>query len=54
MASGLIADWAGFAALMAVSASFYGLAFLLSLAMIEPRASESQPVGAPLEDKAPA
>ena len=54
MVSGLIADWAGFAVLMIVSACFYGLALLLSFAMIEPRASESWQVRAISEEKAPA
>ena len=38
---GLIADWAGFAVLMIVSARFYGLSLLLSFVMIEPRAAGS-------------
>jgi MFS family permease len=54
MASGLIADWAGFTVLMIVSACFYGLTLLLSFAMIEPRASESSHVQALSEEKAPA
>ena len=37
LASGLIVDWAGFSVLMAMSAGFYGLAFVLALAMPEPR-----------------
>jgi MFS family permease len=37
LASGLLVDWAGFSALMLLSASFYGLAFVLALAMPEPR-----------------
>jgi MFS family permease len=38
LASGLIVDWAGFSTLMALSAGFYGLAFVLVFAMPEPRA----------------
>jgi MFS family permease len=51
MASGLLVDWAGFAALMVVSASFYGAALLLSFAMVEPRASEARPVRTMLKGK---
>ena len=40
LASGLIVDWAGFSVLMALSAGFYGLAFVLALVMPEPRAVE--------------
>ena len=43
LVSGLIADWAGFAVLMLLSACFYGLSLVLSFVMTEPRASESQP-----------
>ena len=37
MASGLLVDWAGFPVLMVLSAGFYGLALMLTLAMPEPR-----------------
>lgn len=51
MASGLIADGAGFAALMVVSACFYGGAVLLTFAMPEPRAA---PSAQPRAEQAPA
>ncbi|MDF1515812.1 MAG: MFS transporter, partial [Anaerolineae bacterium] len=37
LTSGLIVDWAGFSVLMVLSAGFYGLAFVLTLGMPEPR-----------------
>jgi hypothetical protein len=54
MASGLLADWAGFAVLMIVSASFYGLSLLLTFAMPEPRAGEARQTYAVSQEKAPA
>jgi MFS family permease len=42
---GLIADWAGFRAVMLISAAFYALALGLSLAMIEPRELLAQDLG---------
>ncbi len=42
LASGLFVDWAGFAALMILSACFYGLALLFAIVMPEPRASGLQ------------
>ena len=42
LASGLIVDWGGFGALMTLSAVFYGLAFVLALAMPEPRATSAR------------
>jgi MFS family permease len=51
MASGLLADWAGFAVLMLVSASFYGLSLLLTFAMSEPRAGESRQMHAAAREK---
>jgi len=54
MASGLIADWAGFAVLMGLSASFYGLSLLLSFVMIEPREAKERPAHELAENKAPA
>jgi MFS family permease len=38
LASGLLVDWAGFAALMVVSACFYALALVYTFVMPEPRA----------------
>ena len=42
LASGLFVDWAGFAALMILSACFYSLALLFAIVMPEPRASGLQ------------
>ena len=39
---GLIVDWAGFRAVMLISAAFYALALGLSFAMVEPRQSLAQ------------
>jgi hypothetical protein len=44
LASGLIVDWAGFPVLMALSAGFYGLSFVLALAMPEPRENDGPAV----------
>jgi len=38
---GLIVDWAGFTVLLSLSAVFYGVAFLLSMTMAEPRTQTS-------------